>query len=88
MTAQQFFEVCKATLDELLAEGGKMMTVGLHPRISGHPGRAKGLRRFLEYVVSDEVRDKVWIATRSEIAEFWKQTFPPSNAEMTRRAKL
>jgi peptidoglycan/xylan/chitin deacetylase (PgdA/CDA1 family) len=46
----------------------RMLSVGLHPRLSGRPGRAEGLRRFL---MSLKTRDDVWIARREDIARFW-----------------
>lgn len=60
------------TFDTLYAEGvhGRpaMMSVGLHGRLSGRPGRAAGLRRFLEHVLAHE---DVWLARRIDIAEHW-----------------
>jgi putative urate catabolism protein len=68
VTAAEFAEYLIDTLDTLRAEGGRMMSVGLHCRIVGRPGRAPGLDRFLRHV--DECGD-VWIATRAEIARHW-----------------
>ena len=51
----------------------KMMSVGLHMRIIGHPGRAAGLERFLDYVL--EHRD-VWICSREAIARHWMSQHP------------
>jgi urate oxidase len=50
-----------------------MLSVGLHCRIIGHPGRARGLDRFLAYV-----RDHpdVWVATRADIAKHWRTVHP------------
>lgn len=59
VTSDEWFQFAKDSFDELVAEGGKMMTIGLHPRIAGHPGRVRGLRRFIEYITSKEVADKV-----------------------------
>eukprot|EP01083_Nonionella_stella_P077257 210853_1 len=78
ITSDQFFTFCKDTFDALLREGGKMMTIGLHARISGHAGRLVGIQRFVEYITHRTLKDKVWIATRSEIAQFWSKTYPPS----------
>lgn len=51
------------------AEGSaKMMSIGLHCRLVGRPGRAAALRRFIEYVLS---HDKVWIPKRIDIARHW-----------------
>ena len=48
---------------------GSIMSVGLHCRIVGRAGRAKGLELFLEYL--DSVKEHVWICRREEIAEHW-----------------
>jgi urate oxidase len=50
-----------------------MMSVGLHCRLVGMPGRFAGLKRFVDYVLS---KDKVWIAKRIDIAEHWLRTHP------------
>jgi putative urate catabolism protein len=67
----EFFAYLKDALDVLLAEGErspKMMSVGLHCRLVGRPGRAGALIRFLDYVGE---RDDVWIARRIDIARHW-----------------
>jgi peptidoglycan/xylan/chitin deacetylase (PgdA/CDA1 family) len=72
-TAENFFEYLKDSFDVLYEESTthpKMMSVGLHCRIIGRPGRAPALRNFIEYAKS--FRD-VWFATRLEIAEWWLQ---------------
>ncbi len=69
----QFLDYLKATFDELYAEGGRMMSVGLHCRLVGRPGRAQALRQFVEYV---QGHDDVWFATREEIADHWASTNP------------
>lgn len=51
----------------------QMMSVGLHPRISGHPARAMALARFLDHVQS---RDGVWVCRREEIARHWATRHP------------
>lgn len=66
---EHFFEMAKANLDRLRNDGddvSRMMSVGLHPRISGNPGRADGLARFIEYAQS---LGDVWIARRIDIAQ-------------------
>lgn len=66
---EQFFQYLKDTFDCLYREGEKhpkMMTVGLHARLSGRPGRCEALRRFIDYV---KLFDKVWICRREEIAD-------------------
>jgi putative urate catabolism protein len=75
-TAEDFFQFAKDSFDVLYREGAtqpKMMSVGLHMRISGHPGRAAGLERFLEYVVGH--RD-VWVCRRLDIARHWIDHHP------------
>ncbi len=69
----QFFDYLKDTFDVLYAEGSKMMSVGLHCRIAGRPGRTAALARFLDYV---EGHDDVWVARRIDIAEHWRKKFP------------
>jgi len=73
-----FLEHLKDTLDTLLHEGGKMMTIGLHGRLIGRPGRIAALRRFLEHVHS--LGDAVWVCTRSDIARHWRAAHPPPTA--------
>ena len=72
-----FFDYLKNAFDVLYEEGmdgsPKMMSIGLHCRIIGKPGRAAELKRFLEYVNSKE---DVWVCTRKEIAEHWISEFP------------
>lgn len=66
------------TFDYLRAEGlqgaPKMMSVGLHCRLVGRPGRAAALARFLDYVKSF---DDVWVCRRIDIAEHWHKHHPP-----------
>ena len=62
--------------DQLYEEGAetpKLMSVGLHPRIVGRPGRARGLARFLDHVLA---HDRVWVARRIDVARHWAATFP------------
>ncbi len=73
VTGEQFYEYLVDTLDQLRAEGGRMMSVGLHCRIVGRPGRAKALDRFLAYV---REHDDVWVTTRAEIARHWHEHHP------------
>jgi len=72
-SGQQFFDYLKDTFDVLHAEGSKMMSVGLHCRLAGRPGRAAALARFLDYVAE---QDGVWVARRIDIAEHWRKRFP------------
>jgi putative urate catabolism protein len=70
-SGDQFFTYLKDTFDVLYAEGEerpRMMSVGLHCRLAGRPGRAAALARFMDYVLS---HDKVWVARRIEIARHW-----------------
>ncbi|MCP5149622.1 MAG: allantoinase PuuE [Ectothiorhodospiraceae bacterium] len=79
-TGREFFRYLREAFDMLLAEGRRaprMMSVGLHQRIVGHPGRASGLARFLDHVAG---QDGVWVAARADIARHWHETFPPPTA--------
>jgi len=73
----QFFDYLKASFDALYREGeagaAKMLSIGLHCRLIGRPGRAEALRQFIEYAQSHE---GVWFATRAEIAKHWSETHP------------
>ncbi|MEO3428772.1 allantoinase PuuE [Pelagibius sp. CAU 1746] len=77
-SGDQFFTYLKDTFDVLYAEGQagapKMMSVGLHCRLAGRPGRAAALARFLDYVKS---HDAVWAARRIDIARHWHATHKP-----------
>lgn len=77
-TADDFYCYTKDTFDVLYAEGEdepKMMSVGLHDRLIGRPGRSAGLSRFLDYVLE---HDKVWICTGEQIARHWMEHHPYS----------
>lgn len=70
-SGRAFFEFLKDGLDLLVDEGRTrpaMMSVGLHPRMIGHPARAAALARFLDHAAS---RPEVWICRREEIARHW-----------------
>ena len=72
----QFYNYLKDTFDMLYHEGAsapKMMSIGLHCRLAGRPGRAAALARFLDYVSS---HDQVWVTRRIDIARHWQQHFP------------
>lgn len=76
-----FFAYLKDTFDVLYRDGlegrPRMMSLGLHGRLAGRPGRTAALERFLDYVGS---HDRVWVATRADIARHWRANFPaPSN---------
>ena len=70
---EAFFRYMRDTFDALHAEGGRMMSVGLHGRIAGRPGRALAVKRFLDHILE---RDDVWIARRIDIAEHWLKEHP------------
>lgn len=73
-TGEQFYQYLKDSFDVLYAEGEfapKMMSIGMHCRLLGRPGRFKALQRFLDYVQSHE---KVWICKRGDIASHWQKT--------------
>jgi putative urate catabolism protein len=72
-----FFLTLKDCFDLLWEEGAsipRMMSVGLHSRLSGHPSRAAALARFLDYAAA---RERVWICRRLDIARHWLATYPP-----------
>jgi putative urate catabolism protein len=72
-SGDQFYQYLVDSFDCLYAEGDthpKMMSVGLHCRLVGRPGRAQALSRFLQYIQS---KSSVWVATRGEIARHWRQ---------------
>jgi len=67
----QFFNYLKDSFDTLYAEGAqtpRMLSVGLHCRLAGRPGRIASLARFLNYI---KQHDQVWVTTRAEIANHW-----------------
>ena len=74
-TSDHFFNYLKDSFDALYLEGSyapKMMSIGMHCRIIGKPGRIMGMRRFLEYVKSF---DDVWFCTRLDMANHWIDNF-------------
>ncbi|MDH3467945.1 MAG: allantoinase, partial [Gammaproteobacteria bacterium] len=75
-SGEQFFAYLKDAFDTLYREGDhspKMMSVGLHCRLVGRPGRAAALIRFLDYV---QKHDAVWVARRIDIARHWQAHHP------------
>ena len=75
-SGEQFFAYLKDSFDVLYAEGArqpKMLSVGLHCRLVGRPGRAAALARFVDYILK---HDKVWITRRIDIARHWIATHP------------
>ena len=74
---EQFFQYLKDSFDTLYEEGAeapKMLSIGMHCRLLGRPGRIAGLKRFLEYV---QQHDKVWFARRIDIAKHWHANHKP-----------
>jgi putative urate catabolism protein len=79
-TGDHFFNYLKDAFDVLYEEGAeapKMMSIGLHCRILGRPGRFKSLQRFLDYV---QQHDRVWLCRRIDIARHWQDHFPAPGA--------
>jgi len=75
-TPQQWFEYAKDTFDQLYAEAidqPRMMSLGVHLRIIGRPGRFIWFKRFVEYISGF---DDVWITTRKKIMEHWSEHNP------------
>ena len=77
-SGDQFFAYLRDSFDALYAEGAqgaaKMMSVGLHCRLIGRPGRVQALERFIEHIKGFE---GVWCPRRIDIAEHWRATHPP-----------
>lgn len=74
-SGDQFFNYLKDSFDALYKEGEtspKMMSVGMHARILGRPGRIMAMRKFLEYISNF---DNVWLCSRREIADHWYKNF-------------
>jgi len=79
-TAVQFFDYLRDTFDTLYAEGPdapKMMSIGLHCRLAGRPGRAAAIERFLDHIGKHE---HVWVARRIDIANHWIERFPAAGS--------
>jgi allantoinase len=82
--ADPFFQYMKDTFDALYAEGDphglnapKMMSIGMHCRILGRPGRISALQRFLDHI---EKHSHVWVAQRVQIAQHWRAIHPVATA--------
>ena len=74
--ADDFFTYLRDSFDVLYSEGDiapKMLSIGMHCRLLGRPGRLVALQRFLDHV---QKHDRVWICRRIEIAEHWKKNHP------------
>ena len=75
-SGDQFFAYLRDSFDVLYAEGGDqpgMMSVGLHPRLIGRPGRFRALQRFLDHL---ESHADVWVTRRIDIARHWQRVHP------------
>ncbi len=75
-SGEDFFAFLRDTFDLLYEEGAEcpgMMSVGLHMRLTGHPGRAKALIRFIQYILG---HPRVWVCRREDIARHWIARFP------------
>ena len=75
-SGDQFFAYLRDAFDVLYAEGKsapKMMSIGLHCRLAGRPGRAAALARFLDYILAHE---RVWVCRRIDLAQHWIARFP------------
>ncbi|WP_375428307.1 allantoinase PuuE [uncultured Sphingomonas sp.] len=70
---EQFFRYLRDAFDQLRAEGGRMMSVGLHGRIAGRPARALAVGRFVDHVMAS---GDAWITRRIDIARHWLERFP------------
>jgi putative urate catabolism protein len=73
-----FFQYLKDSFDLLYEEGAtapKMLSIGMHCRLLGRPGRAAALKRFLDYV---QQHDQVWYARRIDIANHWHKNHKPA----------
>ena len=75
-----FFIYLRDTFDALYAEGDpagldrpKMMSVGMHCRLLGRPGRIVALQKFLDHMAA---REHVWVCRRIDLAQHWQQTYP------------
>ena len=78
--AEPFFQYMRDTFDALYAEGDpaaldrpKMMSIGMHCRLLGRPGRITALQRFLDHI---QRHDQVWVARRIDIAHHWQHHYP------------
>lgn len=75
-SGEQFFQYLKDAFDVLYQEGAetpKMLSIGLHCRLIGRPGRFRALQRFLDHIQQHE---QVWICRRIDIARHWKAEHP------------
>jgi OHCU decarboxylase len=82
ITGEQFYQYLKDSFDVLYAEGSagspKMMSIGLHCRLIGRPGKLAGLKKFIDYIAGF---DGVWTPRRIDIARHWAATHPPARID-------
>lgn len=79
-SGEEFLRYITDAFDQLYEEGAetpRMLSIGMHQRMVGRPGRARALGRFLDHVMA---HDKVWICRRVEIAEHWHKHHHPDGA--------
>ncbi len=79
-TGEQFFTYLRDAFDALYEEGAarpKMMSIGMHARLLGRPGRIGALKRFLDHISR---HDRVWVARRIDIARHWREAHPEGAA--------
>lgn len=88
-SGEQFYQYLKDSFDVLYAEGeagaAKMMSIGLHCRLAGRPGRTAGLARFLDYISSHE---GVWTCRRADIARHWLNNHAPDSLTPSRMSAV
>lgn len=74
----EFVDLCRRGIDELLYEGEthpRLLSIGLHARLSGQAGRSNAVREIIEYALD---KGGVWFARRADIARWWLSNYPPS----------
>ena len=79
--SDDFFQYLKDSFDQLYLEGEtqpKMMTIGLHARLLGRPGRIGALHQFLDYITG---HDRVWVCRRSDLVRHWAEQFPDKRTD-------
>ncbi len=87
-TGNDFFNYVKDAFDYLYEEGArtpKMLSIGLHSRISGRPGRTQALSRLVDYISSHK---KVWLARRIDIARYWIDSYPVVSKDLRPRKMI
>jgi peptidoglycan/xylan/chitin deacetylase (PgdA/CDA1 family) len=82
-TGDHFFTYLRDAFDVLYEEGDeapKMLSIGMHCRLLGRPGRFRGLQRFLDHI---EKHDRVWVTRRVDIARHWREHHPYEGGKNT-----